>query len=215
MRTGRNVVVTGATGGMGAIFAQRFIANGETDFATDTSDEALKVLSGRIDSDRLHIQKADISDEGEVSGLADLTRRHNGRVDVLVNAAGHFPIQKFLDMAASDWRKVIDINLNGTALIRGAILPLMLGRGWGRIVNVGSASVYSGVDGQYHYVAAKSGVIGLSHSLAREFGGKGITVNVVAPGATITESARRTLPENIQGSAIKARYVPGKRRPVI
>jgi NAD(P)-dependent dehydrogenase (short-subunit alcohol dehydrogenase family) len=94
-------------------------------------------------------------------------------------------------MTAGDWRKIIDVNLTDTALMCKAALPRMVGRGWGRIVNIGSASIYSGVKSQAHYVAAKAGTIGLSRSLAREFGPDGITVNVVAPGVTITARRRR------------------------
>src|SRR5690606_3232608 len=89
-------------------------------------------------------------------------------------------------------------------LIR-ALLPLMKGRGWGRIVNIGSGSIYVGVPGQVHYVSAKAGIVGLTRSLAREFGDEGITVNVVAPGLTVTPKAREVLPEEIQKEQIKVR----------
>ncbi len=207
MKTGRTVVITGAAGGMGAEFVRRFVANGDTVIATDTAEEALQKLAGSIESDRLLVQAADTTDEAATKALAELAEAKNGRVDVLVNVAGIFPVQKFLDMTADDWRKIIDINLTGTALMCKAMLPLMIGRGWGRIVNIGSASIYSGVIGQAHYVAAKSGMIGLSRTLAREFGEEGITVNVVAPGVTITPAARKTLPETIQTEAIKARCI--------
>lgn len=205
MRTERTVVITGAAGGMGAEFVRRFIENGDDVVATDTGDEGLDRLAGSIKSDRLRTRSADITDESATQGLADLARRTTGRVDVLVNVAGFFPVQGFLDMSVADWRKIIDINLTGHALMCKAMLPMMTGRGWGRIVNVGSASIYSGVAGQAHYVAAKAGMIGLSRSLAREFGGDGITVNVVAPGVTITASAEKSLPREIQSQAIEAR----------
>jgi NAD(P)-dependent dehydrogenase (short-subunit alcohol dehydrogenase family) len=108
-------------------------------------------------------------------------------------------------MKATDWRRIIDINLTSTALMCQAMLPLMTGRGWGRIVNIGSASIYAGVPGQAHYVAAKAGMVGLSRSLAREFGAEGVCVNVVAPGVTITDSAKKALPQSIQDDAINAR----------
>ncbi len=207
MKTDRTVVITGAAGGMGAEFTRRFIDNGDTVIATDTSAEALEKLAASIASDRLQIREADISDEADTKALARLAGDNTGRVDVLLNVAGFFPVQKFLEMTADDWRKVIDINLTGAALMCKAMLPLMVGRGWGRIVNIGSASVFEGVEGQAHYVAAKSGMIGLSRNLAREFGKEGITVNVVAPGVTVSETAKRTVPEAVQATAIKTRCI--------
>jgi len=205
MKTGRSVVITGAAGGVGAVFVRRFLDNGDTVFATDHDESGLAALAEANARARLHIQAADITDETASRGLATLARDRAGRVDVLVNVAGHFPVMPFLAMTAADWRSIIDINLTGTALMCQAMLPLMIGRGWGRIVNIGSASVFSGVPGQAHYVAAKAGTVGLSRSLAREFGDQGITVNVVAPGVTVTATAARTLPPEIQVRAIASR----------
>ena len=204
MKTGRTVVITGAAGGMGAELTRRFIDNGDVVIATDTSAEALERLAATVASDRVHISKADISDEADTVALARLAADNTGRVDVLLNVAGFFPVQNFLEMTADDWRRVIDINLTGAALMCKAMLPLMIGRGWGRIVNIGSASVF---EGQAHYVAAKSGLIELSRSLAREFGREGITVNIIAPGVTVTATAKKTLPETVQATAIKTRCI--------
>jgi NAD(P)-dependent dehydrogenase (short-subunit alcohol dehydrogenase family) len=191
MKTGRTVIITGAAGGMGAEFVRRFLGNGDMVVATDTSDDALEALSSKADSPLLRVRSADITDEGATDALAAFAAEQSGRIDILVNVAGFFPIQPFLEMTAGDWRKIIDVNLTDTALMCKAALPRMVGRGWGRIVNIGSASIYSGVKSQAHYVAAKAGTIGLSRSLAREFGPDGITVNVVAPGVTITARRRR------------------------
>ena len=205
MKTDRAVVITGAAGGMGTVFVRRFLDNGDTVIATDTSGDSLAKLADTMNSDRLHIRGADITNEADTKALAGLARQTTGRVDVLVNVAGYFPVQPFLEMTAADWRKIIDINLTGTALMCQSMLPLITGRGWGRIINMGSASIYAGVPGQAHYVAAKAGLIGLSRSLAREFGDEGVCVNVVAPGVTITASAKKALPQSIQDTAISVR----------
>ena len=97
-------------------------------------------------------------------------------------------------MSLAQWQQVIGINLNGPFLMVSNLLPLMKNRGWGRIVNIGSASIFEGVPGQAHYVAAKSGIVGFSRSLAMELGAYGITVNVIAPGLTVTEPVRREMP---------------------
>lgn len=213
MKSGRSVVVTGAAGGMGRPFVEAFIANGDTVVATDGSEEALQQLSDEIASDQLVVHMADITDEAATKALADVARRKTGRVDVLVNAAGFFPVQPFLEMSADDWRHVVDINLTGTALVTRAMLPLMTGRGWGRIVNIGSASVNEGVAGQTHYVAAKAGVIGLTRSLAREFGEEGITVNMVAPGVTLTPAAERALPSEVREAQVERRAIKRDEQP--
>lgn len=213
MKTDRTVVVTGAAGGIGKAVVRRFLEHGDTVIATDTSDEALKKLADEFGSERLHTQSADISNEEDGTRLAGLAREKTGQVDVLINVAGFFPVQPFLEMSVEDWRKIVDINLTGTALMCRAMLPLMTGRSWGRIVNIGSASVNEGVPGQAHYVSAKAGVIGLTRSLAREFGGEGITVNLIAPGVTITPAAAKALPKEVQEAQIDRRAIKREETP--
>lgn len=207
MKTGRTVVITGAAGGIGKECVKRFLANDDVVIATDTSDEALGKLADDLANERLHVQRADITDEQDGLRLAEFAKSKTGRIDVLVNVAGFFPVQPFLETSAEDWRKIVDINLTGTALMCKAVLPQMIGHGWGRIVNIGSASVNEGVPGQAHYVSAKAGVIGLTRTLAREFGDEGITVNLIAPGVTITPAAAKALPKEIQEAQIARRAI--------
>lgn len=198
MKEDRVVVITGAAGGVGSVLVDRFLDNGDTVIATDAKEETLAEWRGEYDSDaKLIIAAADISKEEDCEGLADVARDKAGRVDVLINCAGYFPILPFEEMSSDDWRRVIDINLTGTFLVTHAMLPLMKGRDWGRIVNFGSGSVFDGTRGQSHYVAAKAGIVGFSRSLAREVGGYGITVNVVTPGLTVTKAVRESFPPEI------------------
>ena len=150
MKNERTVVITGAAGGMGALFVERFLANGDTVIATDMTQEGLAAL--KDDSGRLHRITANLTEADDLAGIAEHTRKATGRVDVLVNNAGWFPMQPFEEIEASDWKTVLDINLVAPAMLTRALLPLMKGRGWGRIVNIGSASFYGGVPGQAHYV---------------------------------------------------------------
>jgi NAD(P)-dependent dehydrogenase (short-subunit alcohol dehydrogenase family) len=187
MRTDRIVVVTGASGGMGALFVARFLANGDTVIATDTSEDALAKLAG--------------------NALAGFAREKAGRVDVLVNCAGFYPNQPFETMTLAEWNQVIGINLTGVFLMVKAMLPLMKGRGWGRIVNIGSSSMFEGVAEQTHYVAAKAGVLGFSRSLARAVGTEGITVNVLSPGLTLTAPVRKSMPKEFIAAQVKSRAI--------
>lgn len=207
MPQGRVVLVTGSAGAIGAAFVERFLANGDTLIATDIADEPLEQLRMSHPDARLITISGDISQEKDCGRIMDVAREAAGRLDVLINCAGHYPIKAFEEMLAEDWRRVIDINLTSNFLMTRAALPLMKGRGWGRIINFGSASVYEGVPGQAHYVAAKAGIIGLSRSLAREFGGHGITVNVVAPGLTITPPVQRTFTSEILQKAREMRAI--------
>jgi len=208
MKTDRVVVVTGAAGGMGALIVKRFLANGDTVFATDSSDEALDKLRASVAKDaHLHSLAADISDESSCRALAGFVREKSRKVDVLVNCAGYFPTQPFDETPLVDWNKVIGINLTGVFLMTQAMLPLIKGRGWGRIINMGSGSMFDGVAEQVHYVAAKSGVLGFTRSLARVVGRDGITVNVIAPGLTVTPRVRETMPKEMLEAQIKGRAI--------
>lgn len=130
MQQDRVVVITGAAGGVGSVLVGRFLANGDTVIATDARKETLEEWRGRWDADaKLVTAAADISADEDCGRLADVARETAGRVDVLVNCAGYFPIRPFEEMSSGDWQRVIDINLTGAFLMTRAMLPLMKGRG--------------------------------------------------------------------------------------
>ena len=200
MSSTRTVVVTGASGGIGSEIVDRFLRQGDAVVASDLSAEALGTWRARWDGEgrhaALHTVAADISNEGSVSAFADTVRKRFGAVDVLINNAGYFPQTLFEEMTVEEWRRVIDVNLTGTFLMIKAFVPLLKTRG-GRIVNIGSGSVYSGTAEQAHYVAAKAGVLGLTRVLAHELGQYGITVNLLTPGLTVTPAAAGVLPDSL------------------
>ena len=155
----------------------------------------------------------DISHETDCAAVAACAERLAGRVDVLVNVAGWFPVQPFETLGADDFRRVVDVNLTGPFLMIKAVWPLMKGRNWGRVVVVGSASTFEGVPDQVHYVAAKAGLFGLARSLARVMGPEGVTVNVVTPGLTETEPVRTNMPAALMARAIEARALKRAEQP--
>lgn len=193
-RTDRVVVVTGAAGGIGTALVQRFLDNDDTVIATDLVQDGLDRLADRHHGRRLHSCMADVSRADDCATVADLARDRAGRVDVLLNVAGFFPIVDVEEMTVDQWRQVIDINLTGPFLVIRSVLPLMRDQGWGRIVNFSSASIFDGFAQQVHYTAAKAGVIGMTRSLALALGKYGITVNAVAPGLTLTPPIRDGFP---------------------
>ncbi|MGI5490221.1 SDR family NAD(P)-dependent oxidoreductase [Microtetraspora malaysiensis] len=206
--TGRVVVITGAAGGMGAALVERFLGNGDRVIATDLSADALDKLATRLGAgDSLVTVAGSIADEDDVRRIAEAARVAGG-VDVLLNVAGFFPFDLFAETTPERWRAVIDTNLTGYYLVTHALLPLMTGRGWGRIVNVGSAAMYPGVAGQVHYVTAKAGLVGFTRSLAREVGNAGITVNLLTPGLTLTGPVLEHFPPELIKSQREGRAIP-------
>lgn len=209
MKQGRAIVLTGAAGGVGQVLVERFLLHGDTIIATDSTQEGLNtLLAAHPGNDRLHIIVGDVASEYDCLAVAEFAERITGRVDVLINCAGFFPIAPFPDMTAAEWRRVLDVNLTGTFLMIRALMPLMTGRQWGRIINFGSASVFDGTASQAHYVAAKAGVVGLSRSLAREVGTDGITVNVITPGLTVTQAVRKRFPPAVLEAQRARRAIP-------
>jgi NAD(P)-dependent dehydrogenase (short-subunit alcohol dehydrogenase family) len=207
MKKDRVVLITGAAGGVGRVLVDRFLVNEDTVIATDRAAEALSSLSATRPGPKLFTVPVDISKEDDCARLADVARERAGRVDVLINCAGFFPIRAFEEMTPAEWRQVIDINLTGPYLVTRAVLPLMKGKGWGRMINFSSASIFEGVPGQTHYVAAKAGLVGFSRSLAREVGTYGITVNLVSPGLTVTSAVKSSFPAEVIDAQRNARAI--------
>ena len=189
MRTSRVVVVTGAAGGIGSRIVERFLSNGDAVIATDAGQEALDTLAAQLGaSGRLHPILVDICDEEACGRLADFAAAKAGKVDILVNCAGFFPITPFEQITAAEWRRVIDVNLTGPFLVTKAVLPLMTGRGWGRIITIGSCVGERVLTpGLVAYSATKGAVKMFSQGLSREVGGRGITVNNIQPGPIDTD----------------------------
>lgn len=187
---GRVVLVTGGSRGIGASVA-RLAAEAGADvalsFATD-ADRAAAV--GReieaLGREALTV-RADVSRRADVDALVAATRDRFGRIDGLVNNAGVMPESPFLDITDAEWEEVIRTDLFGAFYTCQAVLPLMLEQGSGAVVNIASRLGQIGFAGVAHYSAAKAGLIGLTKSLAKEFGPHGIRVNAVAPGVTITD----------------------------
>jgi NAD(P)-dependent dehydrogenase (short-subunit alcohol dehydrogenase family) len=175
----KTAVVTGGDSGIGRAVAERLRADGYHVATIDLNPS---------DDDFAHT--ADVTDRAQVEQALLAIRAQLGPVTILVNAAGLDGFKRFTDITFDEWRKVIDVNLNGVFHCTQAVLPDMIDTGWGRIVNISSSSTHSGTPYMSHYVAAKSAVNGLTKSLALEYGPAGITVNAVPPGFIDTPMLR-------------------------
>lgn len=176
----KTAVVTGGGSGIGLAIAERLLADGHQ-VATLDLHPGGKGLA----------LEADVTDRAQVDRALATVAERLGPVAILVNAAGLDGFKRFADLSFEAWQRVIDVNLNGTFHCIQAVLPGMLGAGWGRIVNISSSSAHSGQPFMAHYVAAKSAVNGLTKALALELGPAGITVNAVPPGFIDTPMLRR------------------------
>jgi NAD(P)-dependent dehydrogenase (short-subunit alcohol dehydrogenase family) len=198
-------IVTGAAGGIGAAITRRFLADGFRVVAGDLNRSGLATLATSGPTDALLTLELDVTSEASCDAMAATVERRFGRLDVLINNAGLFPLQRFEDITYQDWRRVITINLDSVFLVTKSILPLLKRSESGRIVNISSGSTFKGTAAHAHYVSAKMGVLGLTRVMATEFGEFGITANAVTPGLTATEAVTNSFPPQALAAAIQSR----------
>jgi NAD(P)-dependent dehydrogenase (short-subunit alcohol dehydrogenase family) len=186
---GQTALVTGAARGLGYATAERLAAEGARVALFDLDAEALTAAAARLveGGAAATAHEVDVSDEGSVRAAVADVLAADGRIDILVNNAGIYPHYPFEELTYADWRRVLSINLDGVFLCAHAVYPAMRERGYGRIVNVSSATFFIGYPGLSAYIASKGGIIGFTRALASEAGPHGITVNAVAPGLIATE----------------------------
>ncbi len=186
----RVVLVTGSSRGIGAEIAAKAAAEGAVvavhyQHSREGAERTLaRIREAGADGDCF---AADVGDGEQAERLVAAVIDRFGRVDGLVNNAGKTQVGPFLDIDPSEWDEVIRTDLTAAFHTSRAVLPSMVERGSGSIVNIASRLGQMGITETAAYSAAKAGLIGLTRSLAREFGPKGIRINAVAPGVTLTE----------------------------
>ena len=178
---GKTALVTGASGGIGAAIARALHAQGAKVVLSGTRVERLEQVAAEL-GDNAFIAQADLRDASEPNALIDAAEKAAGPLHILVNNAGMTRDMLALRMTDQDWQSVMDIDLSAPFRLCRAALRGMLRRRAGRIINISSVVGATGNAGQANYAAAKAGLIGMTKSLAREVGSRGITVNAVAPG---------------------------------
>ncbi|MDK2465157.1 MAG: SDR family NAD(P)-dependent oxidoreductase [Candidatus Korarchaeota archaeon] len=189
---GRVAVITGGTSGIGLATARLFASEGAVVALVGRSEErGVEAVRALVDSGfEATFHRGDVSREEDVDRVVDEVLEAHGRVDVLVNNAGIYRAAQLTDLSVEDWDSVIAVNLRGTFLMTRAVLPHMIERGGGSIVNVSSTAGISPYAKGTAYCASKAAVIAFSRALALEVAEAGVRVNVVCPGLTDTPMLR-------------------------
>jgi len=185
----RITLVTGAGSGIGRVIAEKLARDGERVVVNDLNAATADEVVARIKESGGEATTApgDVSDPQAVEQIMAAVREAYGSPEILVNNAGFLQQKRFVDLTVEDFDRMIAVHLRGTFLCTRAVLPEMLSRGSGIIVNVASQLGQIGGIELCHYSAAKAGIIGLTKSLAREVSAQGVRVNAVAPGPINTE----------------------------
>lgn len=217
---GRVVIVTGGGHGIGKVYCRALAGEGAQVVVAEVDSKATDatVAALRAEGAEALAVVTDVADETSTRELARVALERFGRIDVLINNAAVFatiPISRvpLEEISVEEWDRVMAVNLRGVFLACKAVLPAMKARGFGRIINIASGTVFSGPATRIHYVTSKAGVLGFTRTLAREVGAHGITVNTIAPGSTLseenpTEEMKRFRQGAIQGRAIPRLQVP-------
>ena len=203
--SGKTVLITGATGGIGRGICKLFQQQGAQLAIVGRDEAKLDAFRKReLPDGDVKIYAVDLSDENNIGELVAKVEADCGKIDVLINNAGITKDNLSLKISSESWHKVLDTNLTSSFLLSKAVLPGMLKHRFGRIINMTSIVGVIGNAGQTNYAASKAGMIGMSKSMALEVASRGITINCLAPGFIKTpmtdvlpDKAKEKLLENI------------------
>ena len=182
----RVAVVTGGASGIGFAAAARMLREGARIAVWDRDAKALTGLAGKFGA-QVHTETVDLADPDAVQAAADTTVRVLGRIDIMVNSAGLAgPNHMLWEYPVDAWKRVMDVNLNGVFYCNRFVVPHMMARDYGRIVNIASIAGKEGNPTASAYSASKAAVIGMTKSLGKELAKTGIRVNAITPATVVT-----------------------------
>jgi 3-oxoacyl-[acyl-carrier protein] reductase len=197
---GRVAIITGGARGIGFAAAERLLASGAAVALWDVDTDALKKAAGKlVAKGTVSIHAVELTSETAVAAATEAVIGRYGKIDILVNNAGITGGNaKLWELDPAVWRKVIEVNLIAPFLVCHAVVPKMLEKGYGRIVNIASIAGKEGNPNASHYSASKAGLIGLTKSLGKELASAGILVNCITPAAAKTDIFEQMTPEFIK-----------------
>ncbi len=199
---GRVAIVTGGAKGIGRHYARALAQEGAAVVVADVTDgtEVVEAIAAEHGSDAVMGAVVDVSDEGAVRAFVARVAERFGHIDVLVNnAALYAPLReaRCTEIDVALWDRVMAVNLRGPFLMVKHVVPHMIARAYGKIINVGSGTAYRGIPGMLHYVTSKGGIVAFTRALSRELGEHGIRVNTLSPGFVLSDSVVRENPEHV------------------
>ena len=183
------VVVTGGAGEMGSAIARRLVDEGAKVVIADISDGSALVADLNKDGDAIYV-RTDVTSEESTQAMAQAALDAYGRIDAIVNNAGLFTAKPWDELTLADWKERFAVNVDGTYLATRAVVPAMTEQGSGKVINIGSDTVWMGTPGFAHYVASKGAVLGFTRAIANELGPRGITSVYVTPTLLDTPGTR-------------------------
>ena len=181
----KNVLITGASGGIGGELVKKFVSLEANVLGSGTKAEKLDQIKKKYPN--IKVKRFDISEHSRIEEFIDNASLELGGLDILINNAGTNADNLSLRMKVEEWKKVVDVNLTSTFLLSKYAIKKMLKNKFGRVVNITSVVGHTGNLGQSNYAASKAGIIGMSKSLAIEYAKKNITVNCVSPGFIVSD----------------------------
>jgi NAD(P)-dependent dehydrogenase (short-subunit alcohol dehydrogenase family) len=182
---GRAAIVTGGSRGIGHAIARGYLSEGASVALCSRHEDAAKAAAERLAAETSGTAiglRADVASEQDVERMVEATLARFGKVDVLVNNAGFGFVHPSVDLATTDWQRVLDANLSGSFYCARAVGREMLRQGTGAIINIGSLTSFVGFPWRAAYAATKAAVVELTRVLACEWGSHGVRVNAIAPG---------------------------------